>query len=338
MKKFNRAIRIGGHKRVINSITIQALDYDGDGNILRASGTTVPTGGAGYAKGCLFMKTDVATGTKGLYENEGTVDAASFNLVGAVSAGEITLAQGNVLVGNASGVGVALNAKGDTKILVGNATTITSVAMSGHATLANDGVLTLNLGTSGTPLAHTAYTESAYEVHTTQSDTNAASYEPVLFSTQLTGAGQAGGRVRAYMKTNVKLGGWANAFKAEVDFMTNGAITGLASALVAEMTMPGSAPAGGNYGVLEIELNCPANFDAGAIVALSFMHLSTQGATVAEMDNHGFLMNIQGLTAGSGDLYQTGNTQAGNVSGSLKIKVLNAIHYITLYDAEATTS
>ena len=60
-----------------------------------------------------------------------------------VTAGEIALAQGSILVGNASAVGSALDAKGDTKLLVGNGTTITSVAMSGEGALANTGAFTL---------------------------------------------------------------------------------------------------------------------------------------------------------------------------------------------------
>jgi len=277
MKVFNRAIKLVGQWRRINSIAIRVLEYDNVGHVLKVSGLTVPTG-AGYAKGCIFVKTDAATGATSLYENVGSISVASFSLVGSM------------------------------------------------------------VGTDAAPLAHTLVTEKGFQVHTTISSTNTGvSYEPVLFSTELTGAGQVGGRVRAYMKTNVKLGGWANAFKAEIDFQTNGSITGLASAFVAEMTMPGSTPAGGNYGVLELELNCPTNFDAGSIVALSFMHLSAQGAAVGEFDDHGLLMNVQGIAAESGHLYQTGTTQAGSVSGTLKVKVLDTIHYISLYDAEATT-
>lgn len=54
-----------------------------------------------------------------------------------------TLAQGSVYVGNSSNVTSELSAKGDGKILVGNGTTITSVSVSGDATLANTGALTI---------------------------------------------------------------------------------------------------------------------------------------------------------------------------------------------------
>jgi len=79
-----------------------------------------------------------------------------------ISASEITLAEGSMLVGNSSGVGVALDGSaggnlligndttmvaldgsGDTKILIGNATTMASFALSGDVTMTNGGVVTV---------------------------------------------------------------------------------------------------------------------------------------------------------------------------------------------------
>lgn len=118
--------------------TVTVLSKDASGNILRCSGTSVPSATAGYAKGCLFIKTD-ASG-EGLYENSGSTTSCTFNLIGSVSAGEISLAEGNILVGNSSAVAAALSAKTDGRILVGNGTTVTSVAVSGDISLTNAGV------------------------------------------------------------------------------------------------------------------------------------------------------------------------------------------------------
>jgi FAD/FMN-containing dehydrogenase len=84
MKVFNREIKLSG--TVKNGLRVLARDFEG--KVLICSGTVVPTG-AGYAKGALFMKTDVVTGSKGLYENQGTTAAASFNVIGDVSTAEI---------------------------------------------------------------------------------------------------------------------------------------------------------------------------------------------------------------------------------------------------------
>lgn len=61
---------------------VTAIIKDSDNNALFCTGITLPSdGGALYAKGCLFIDTDVATGTSGLYVNEGTADSCSFKLV-----------------------------------------------------------------------------------------------------------------------------------------------------------------------------------------------------------------------------------------------------------------
>ena len=58
------------------------LLIDEGGNLLLARGVTVPSDGEkGYAKGCLFIDLDVATGTSGLYVNVGVVGSANFDLV-----------------------------------------------------------------------------------------------------------------------------------------------------------------------------------------------------------------------------------------------------------------
>ena len=52
-------------------------------NILYASGNDVPADTtSGYAKGCLFIDRNVATGTSGLYVNVGTIASANFDIVG----------------------------------------------------------------------------------------------------------------------------------------------------------------------------------------------------------------------------------------------------------------
>lgn len=59
-------------------------------NILWASGTDVPADStSGYAKGCLFIDTDVAAGTGGVYENVGTTTACNFDLTGTITADSV---------------------------------------------------------------------------------------------------------------------------------------------------------------------------------------------------------------------------------------------------------
>jgi len=146
MKTFNRPVKLSGSKIVINSITIQVLEYNLDGDVLLCTGTTAPTAdSSGYAKGCLFIKTDAADGTKGLYENIGIKTASDFNLIGDIAASEIGLAEGSVLVGNSSTVAAALAAETDRQILIGNGTTVVSVAVSGAISISNAGAVAITL-------------------------------------------------------------------------------------------------------------------------------------------------------------------------------------------------
>jgi len=64
------------------SANIKALIFDGDRDILYATGTDVPADTSdGYAKGCLFIDTNVAAGTTGLYVNVGTTSSSNFDAV-----------------------------------------------------------------------------------------------------------------------------------------------------------------------------------------------------------------------------------------------------------------
>lgn len=71
-----------GATETINSQAITGYLADTAGDLLLCTGLVVPTdGGTGYAKGCLFIDTDVATGTTGLNCNKGTRTSCAFTAV-----------------------------------------------------------------------------------------------------------------------------------------------------------------------------------------------------------------------------------------------------------------
>lgn len=72
-------------------------------------------------------------------ESLGTLTVAD----AALEVGDVALAEGSILVGNAAGKAAALSAKTSGRILVGDGTTIASVALSSDATLAANGALTI---------------------------------------------------------------------------------------------------------------------------------------------------------------------------------------------------
>lgn len=84
---------------------------------------------------------DVTNGA--IYINTNTKASPTWDNLQAILAADIALAEGNILLGNSSGVAAALVALTTGRILVGDGTTVALVAMSGDATLVASGALTL---------------------------------------------------------------------------------------------------------------------------------------------------------------------------------------------------
>jgi len=188
-----------------------------------------------------------------------------------------------------------------------------------------------NNGFEGAFIGTLTITSGGNTITTTNSATS-GTYQPLVVDTTMTGAGADVGRSKFAMSTNVALGSFSNALKAEVTYGASGRTTGLGSAFVAEMTLS-AGTSSGNYAPVEIELNAPASASTGT--ATAFMYISTQGANVAAVDSNAFLFNLQGLTAGSGKMLQTGTTFA-TPAATLKCKVGATTYYLPLYNGQIT--
>ena len=107
---------------------------------------------------------------------------------GAVSdEGDLAIAEGNMLVGNSSGLGAELDISTDTQIIVGNGTTATSVAVSGDATIANTGTVTVSGSTAGFAVGTTLITAST----TTSSGAGAVAITGMIHEVTTSGIGDA---------------------------------------------------------------------------------------------------------------------------------------------------
>lgn len=68
-----------GNSETPGSTTVNALHKDANGDVIWASGATVPSDGeAGYAKGCLFIDTNASAGLV-FFVNEGSNSSCDFN-------------------------------------------------------------------------------------------------------------------------------------------------------------------------------------------------------------------------------------------------------------------
>lgn len=167
---------------------------------------------------------------------------------------------------------------------------------------------------------------------TTTSTATSGTYQPLAVSTTMSGAGATGGRAKFDMTTNVALGSFSNALKAEVTYGASGRTTGLGSAFVAEMTLS-AGTSSGTYAPLELELNLPTGASTGTLT--SFIHASMQGAAVATMDTNGRFINLVGVTAGAGKMWKTGTT-LGTAAGALRCRIAGTDYWLPFYAAEPT--
>lgn len=220
--------------------------------------------------------------------------------------------------------------------------TSTSGTLNEFVTSANDETILLGLTgnsiTTGSLLSLSATglsTGKAITATVSSSSTGGSNVEPIYLSTTMTGAGGLGGRLRSSMTTNVALGAYSNAIKGDVTYGASGSTTGLGSAILAEMTLSAGTSAG-TYAPLEIELNMGAGSSTGTASSLIYASVNQTGTTA--FDDNGFILNLAGLTAGSGDAFQTGLTAAtvnANTTAALKIKIGSTTYYIPVATATA---
>lgn len=193
------------------------------------------------------------------------------------------------------------------------------------------GPIKSNNGFEGSFIGTLTITSGGNTITTTNAATS-GTYQPLAVSTTMTGAGADGGRSRFFMSTNVALGSFSNALKAEVTYGASGRTTGLGSSFVAELTLSAGTSAG-TYAPLELELNLPASASTGTMT--SFVYASMQGAAVGTMDTNGRFINLQGVTAGAGKMWKTGST-LGTAAGALRCRIGTTDYWLPFYAAEPT--
>ena len=158
------------------------------------------------------------------------------------------------------------------------------------------------------------------------SSTGSATFNASTTSVTMTGVGGTGGRTLFEMDTNVALGSFSNALKAEVTYGASGRTTGLGSAFVAEMTLSAGTSAG-TYSPVEIELNLDTGASTGTTSSLVFA--SVNGAGKAAMDDNGYLLNLAGVTAGTSKLFaNNGDIALAEITYGLKVKIAGADYYL----------
>lgn len=159
------------------------------------------------------------------------------------------------------------------------------------------------------------------------STSGSTSVEPLNFDVTMTGAGGVGGRAKFTLTTNVALGGWSNALKAQVTYGASGRTTGLGSAFVAEMTMS-AGTSSGTYAPIEIELNMGASGVTGT--ATSLIYASVNDAASTTFDTSGYLLNLAGVATAAEDKMWAAHTLSNinEVTHGVRIKTPDGDFYL----------
>lgn len=200
------------------------------------------------------------------------------------------------------------------------------------------GLAKVDIGSSGTPLVLTAGTP-IFELYSTCASTSGStSAQPFVVQSTMTGTGGVGGRSLFRLDTNVTLGGWANALKAYVELGASGKVTGLMSSFCAELKMPNAnMGSGGQYFPLEVEYvaggTSLVTAGSGGGNLAGFAYFGNTGDPDGDFDDNGCLFRIDGLTVGSGHLFQV-NT-AADATHALRIIVGTTPYYIMLTNVGA---
>lgn len=206
---------------------------------------------------------------------------------------------------------------------------------------ANDAIIMKSgkLNNSATVFALGTYTFTEGTPPFTLTTTNASvsgstSAEPFLVSNTQTGIAGVGGRARFFMTTNVALGGWSNALKAEVTYGATGRTTGLGSAFVAELKLSAGTTSG-TYAPLESELVAESGAKAGT--AVSFLYMDASDAATVINSASGYLFEIgDGVTDTAGGIFETeSNTDSMSMTHVLKIRIRGVTYYIPLNTSKA---
>ena len=300
----------------------------GDGYLFD-SGTTVPTDATvGYAKGCLFIKTDGGAGTT-WYLNEGTNSSSNFDAIAPMTAAQealLSATPGTVSASKAVIVDANKDITGYRQITLSTRGPI-GLKLSGTYTTS-----AIVLGTTGTPLVLTAHDDHIIDIFSTCASTDGGnSVRPFYMKSTMTGAAGVGGRAEFHLFTNVALGGWSNAIKGFAEYGASGRTAGLGSAIVGELQLS-AGTSSGTYAALEAELVAPSGASTGT--GTSFIYMNTNGADVATLDTSAFFFEIgAGITAGSGKLFDsTVNTAGAQIDHTLKGKIDGGTYYLPLMD------
>lgn len=265
----------------------------------------------------------------------GTAEATTINAATTIGTGNLTVNSGCSFTGidiNIAGTGTIVNSGTSAALLIrSSGTPVWPYGIYMPVGSAENGIK-IGAGTGASGLVLTAAANYGMAVYMTCADGTGTSINSTIFDTTLTGAGGCGGRMYVHMSTNVVLGGWANALKAQVDCNTNGRASGLLSAFCAEIVLPASNVSGlaGTYAALEAEINCATNCTPNHRTSFLFMGTGGNSTAITAFQDVGCLFEIVGIGAASSATNIFHTTGSVSATHGLRCRIDNVDYDILL--------
>ena len=141
--------------------------------------------------------------------------------------------------------------------------------------------------------------------------------------------------------TNVKVGDYFNAAKAQLDFGSagTGEVAGMASAFNAEMICPNKTVTSGSYVGLEVNYNMQASTSLQTTVpqAMASFKVGGNQTKIDQWEDEALsgVFSFQGLTDADASVFSTGTAET--MTGTLKIIIGGTAYYLMLCSSGATT-
>lgn len=149
-------------------------------------------------------------------------------------------------------------------------------------------------------------------------------------------AGRVGRNSYFSSLSNVRLGGWFNASKSQLEFGATGDVTGAASVHNCELYLPNKQITHGAYQVLELNLQAQANTlgSANMNAPVSFIKFNLAGAAKTALEDvaNTCLFEILGFDGGANSVVDLQGAP-GAVDGNIRIIINGADWFIPIASA-----
>ena len=136
------------------------------------------------------------------------------------------------------------------------------------------------------------------------------------------------------IKSEFLTGNWCNVIQASLNYGTNGAAGGIGATISSDIILPNKTFPSGAYYCAHFSFGAQASSAWNTTLnPVAFMRLENWG-TKTEFDDKAFLMHIEGLTEGTGNLFSAG-AGALTTNGTLRINIGGTAYYLMLANGEA---